>query len=120
MGPVPFQHGEFDLVGIAELPVSEDAAYLEDLIPTPGQKFLHVILGRSVQVHFFPGPIGTGDKDLQGRQVRLHAGRRDQTGSLDFNEPFLQEILPDPLDDFSPPKKAISTILVHLPFFHPR
>ena len=69
-GAIPFQHGEFGVVGGAALAIAEGMGELEDFRHSRRQQLLHGKFGRGVEEER-PHAVGFLEAGGEGTQMRL-------------------------------------------------
>ena len=91
--PVELEQRELGVVGLRDLPVPIHLADLEDRAAPVREQALHRVFRAGVQVEVPPPPHPglRHERDLEGHDVRLHAGRRHQRRRLHLLEATASE-----------------------------
>ena len=84
---IPLKHGEFWIVTwAADLAVAEDFGDVEDIAESFAEEFLHLKLGRGVEIHLMVAAIWCAQAGLERVEMWLHSWRRRHDRRLNFQE----------------------------------
>ncbi len=114
IGAVPFQHGEFRVMGRGPFAVAERMGKLKDFGHARRQQLFHGEFGRGVQVDRSGRLAGHAQLGSESVKMRLHAGTELQHGGLDFDKAAAREKRPNSgydagsrRENFTPPLELL-------------